>query len=244
MDHSEFIRASRCADTVVLCIHGIMGTPRHFDRFLSVISDDWDICNILLDGHGGTVRDFTATSMAKWQQQVRDRIVQLSARYENIVILAHSMGTLLAMNAVSAYPEKIRKMVLLAVPLRIAVKPVMVMRALRYACETLRTDDPWESALKDAGSVAADRRLWRYLKTIPRYWELLKLSVCSRREEIPVPCMVFQSRKDELVSVKSVQYFASVPYIQCRVLENSGHFYYPPQDIELMLDAIKNFLQE
>lgn len=242
MDHSEFIRSSQCADTVALCIHGIMGTPRHFDRFLSAIPDSWDICSILLDGHGGSVKDFAGTSMTKWQQQVTDRLAQLSARYENVVVLAHSMGTLLAIDTVRMYPEKIRKMVLLAVPLRIAVRPVMVKRALRYAYGTLNVSDPWESALRDAGSVAADRRVWRYLGTIPRYVELLKLSVRSRKRSVPVPCLVFQSQEDELVSVKSVKYFASAPCIQCRILEKSGHFYYAPQDMDAMLRQIRAFL--
>lgn len=242
MEHDEFIRSSGHADTVVFMIHGIMGTPRHFDRFLSAIPDDWDICNILLDGHGGSVKDFAGASMEKWQRQVDTRLAQLSAQYENVVVLAHSMGTLLAMGAAEKYPEKIRKMVFLAVPLRIAVKLVMVRRALRYTCGKLDANHPWESALRDAGSVAADRRVWRYLGTVPRYIELLKLSVRSRKRVLHVPCLVFQSRKDELVSVKSVKYFASAPCIQCRILENSGHFYYAPQDIDSMLTEIKDFL--
>ena len=39
MDHRPYIRKTEYADTAVLMIHGIMGTPRHFDGFLEVIPE-------------------------------------------------------------------------------------------------------------------------------------------------------------------------------------------------------------
>lgn len=67
MPHSSYIRAvpgSRCA---VLFLHGILGTPRHFDFLLESVPADWSVYNMQLDGHGGTLRDFTGSSMTRWQ---------------------------------------------------------------------------------------------------------------------------------------------------------------------------------
>ena len=40
------------SDTAVLFIHGIIGTPNYFNRFIPLIPEDWTVCNLLLDGHG------------------------------------------------------------------------------------------------------------------------------------------------------------------------------------------------
>lgn len=68
--HEEYIRKIPGSKMAVLMIHGIAGTPDHFKPFVSLFPDDWSVYNILLDGHGGGVKDFSATSMEKWKKQV------------------------------------------------------------------------------------------------------------------------------------------------------------------------------
>ena len=64
--HKEFIKEAEGANTAILMIHGIFGTPRHFDDIISLVPDNWSVYNILLDGHGKGVKEFSRTSMAKW----------------------------------------------------------------------------------------------------------------------------------------------------------------------------------
>ena len=45
----------------MLFVHGIVGTPRHFDFLIDVVPSTVSIYNILLDGHGYGVRDFSRT---------------------------------------------------------------------------------------------------------------------------------------------------------------------------------------
>ena len=96
MAHNQFVRIlPDCRKTVVL-IHGILGTPDHFSFLLDVIPQDWNVCNLLLDGHGAGPAEFAATSMAKWQTQVSQQLDQIAQYSNRVVIVAHSMGTLLA----------------------------------------------------------------------------------------------------------------------------------------------------
>jgi len=59
MKHSPYFRNRSNTETAVLLIHGILSTPRHFDFLIPHIPDEYDICSILLAGHGGSVQDFT-----------------------------------------------------------------------------------------------------------------------------------------------------------------------------------------
>ena len=49
----------------ILFIHGILGTTKHFETFLSLVPPNWSICNLSLKGHGGSVKDFSQASMAE-----------------------------------------------------------------------------------------------------------------------------------------------------------------------------------
>ena len=99
MNSQAYIREIPGAKTAVLMIHGIVGTPEHFAMLYPYVPEDWSIYSIRLAGHGGSVEDFAAATMAQWKQQTAEWIARLHQRYEKIVIAAHSMGTLLSMEA-------------------------------------------------------------------------------------------------------------------------------------------------
>ena len=88
MEHKENKRIIKGASSAVLFIHGIIGTPNHFDRFIPLIPGDVSVHNILLDGHGNSVTDFSHTSMKKWESQVTDAVAELSKTHEKIYIVA------------------------------------------------------------------------------------------------------------------------------------------------------------
>ena len=240
MDHRPYIRKTEYAHTAVLMIHGIMGTPRHFDGFLPLIPENWDVYNILLDGHGKTVRDFNATSMEKWKDQVQAYFRELSSRYEKIFVIAHSMGTLLSMEAAQLYPQKLMGMIFLAPPLKVFVRPVMVKYSAKVIFGGIDTGKTREAAVAQATSVVPEKRVWRYLGHIPRLVELLQLSSRCRSLPVQVPCLVFLSGKDELVAVSSGKY---LPGCETILLPQSGHFYYTPEEWQIIAEKTQNFLQ-
>lgn len=241
MDHSPYIRKTDRADTAVLMIHGIMGTPRHFDGLLPLIPENWDIYNILLDGHGKTVRDFNETSMKKWKAQVQGYFRELSSRYEKIFVIAHSMGTLLSMEAARLHPERLEKMIFLAPPMKIFMRPVMVKYSAKVIFGCINESKPREAAVARGNSIAPEKRVWRYLGNIPRLLELLGLSRRCRKLPVTVPCLVFLSGKDELIPVSSGKY---LPGCEQVILPRSGHFYYTPEEWEIIADKARDFLKK
>lgn len=234
MAHEEYIRlvpGSRCA---VLMIHGILGTPDHFAQLLPLVPEDWSVHNILLDGHGGKVEDFSRTSMKKWKAQVSRLFDQALERYDRVIVVAHSMGTLFSIQEAVRRPEKIDHLFLLQVPLRPRLKLRTALRAVLLAFGIVPKAS--QQMCNDC-SVTLDPWLWKYIGWIPRFLELF--SECRRTrnilQELTVPCQAFQSQRDELVSNRSARDLMQHPHIQTVILPDSGHFGHEGQDLQLLL---------
>ncbi len=225
--HESYIRIVDGADTAVFMVHGIMSTPRHFDFILPHIPSDVSVCNILLDGHGASVSDFSKTSMKKWRAQVLAHLTELSKTHTKIFIIGYSLGTLLSLELAEKFKE-IKAMVLLNPPLKVFVKPVMVTRALKFSFNKLNRENQVELATYNDVSIKFTPYLWQYIPTIPRFLELLKLCRDTRpkAENLSVPAKVFFGKKDELVSIKSAKYFENNKNATVQAFDLSGHCYY------------------
>ncbi len=245
--HSEYIRRVENAKYAVLMIHGILGTPNFFRDFVREIPESFSIYNILLDGHGGSVDDFSATSMAKWKAQVRGILDGLYTRYDKIILVGHSMGTLFSIDASASRPDKIMATYLLASPLKVFVKPISAKYSLKLIFNKDDGGDPMVISAREAYGIAPDKRLWKYAPWVPRFIELLSEIRKTRKHipEISTPTYVFQSKKDELVSVRSCEFFEGNKNIHLTVLENSSHQCYSKEDKEILISAFRRlFLQE
>lgn len=232
INHEPYTREGSGKNAVLL-IHGIAGSPGHFRDLVPIIPDTYSIYNILLDGHNGTVEDFGRTSMAKWKAQVKSTLDDLFIRHEKVVIVAHSMGTLFAIQAAIDHPQKIPQLFLLSVPTRPWVRFSTLCTAVRVA---LGKTDAAAMAMRGDTGIALTWKFWKYLSWVPRMIELL--AECSRvRKRLPelaVPTQVFQSQVDELVSFRSCADLEGHPYIINTVLYGSGHFVYGPEDTALL----------
>lgn len=233
IDHTPFSRQGSGKNAVLL-IHGIAGSPGHFRDLVPVIPEEFSVYNILLDGHNSTVPAFGRSSMAKWKAQVKAALAELFARHEKVVIVAHSMGTLFAIQAAIDHPDRIARLFLLAVPTRPWVRLSTMRTCFKVAFG--RLDDPRAQAMRSDTGIQLSPRLWEYIGWAPRMIELL--CECSRtRKRLPqlsVPAQTFQSKVDELVSIRSCRDLEGHPHIQNTVLCGSGHFVYGPEDTALL----------
>ncbi|MBE6824903.1 MAG: alpha/beta fold hydrolase [Ruminococcaceae bacterium] len=241
--HESYIRIVDGADTAVLMVHGIMSTPRHFDFILPYIPAHFSVCNILLDGHGGTVSDFSKTSMKKWRAQVLHHLTKLSQTHQKILVIGYSMGTLLTLELVERFPQ-IKAMVLLNTPLKVFVKPVMSMRSLKFSFGKVNTENPVELATYNDIGIKLTPYLWQYIPTIPRFLELLKLCRDTRpkAKSLSIPAHAYFGKKDELVSVKSALYFAYNKNVMVQVFDCTGHCYYEDTFKTAVIKSVRCFV--
>ena len=245
MAHKEYKRIIPRARAAILFVHGIVGTPNHFADFISLIPGDVSVYNILLDGHGGSVRDFSHTSMQKWERQVRDAVDELTLSHTEVYIVAHSMGTLFAIDR-AIENEAIKGLFLLAVPLKIAPKPRMVANLCKVYFDKIKPDDVVAQAAKRCYGIAQDKNPFHYVGWLPRYFELFAKAkqTRARLSILQTPTVAFQSRRDELVSGKSAEMLQQNARVSVVELKNSGHYYYASEDFSLLLSEFEKFINK
>jgi len=243
MQNKEFIKKDTTNDTVILFIHGILEGPDHFDFFLSSIPESYAVYNILLDGHGKTLKDFHRSSMKKWKSQTDDLIYSLTKSYKNIIIVAHSMGTLFAIEYALKYNSHIKALFLLAVPLKVQISFSAVKNALKVVFKKYQNDE-LALAFRNSCSITMTCNPIDYIRCVPRYLELFAEIRHAKKSitRINLPVWVFQSARDELVSAKSEKYIRKNKKINLSILENSRHFLYNKEDMEFLLDNFRKLL--
>lgn len=106
LGHREYVKEVTGAKSAVVFIHGILSTPLFFEKLVNKVPKPFSIYNVLLDGHGGDVRDFSETSMKVWKHQIKSLINYLCEKYEEIILVGHSMGTLFSIQNAVRRPKK------------------------------------------------------------------------------------------------------------------------------------------
>ncbi len=245
MEHKEYKRIVPEARAAILFVHGIVGTPNHFANFVSLVPGDVSVYNILLDGHGGSVRDFSHTSMQKWERQVRDAVDELTLSHTEVYIVAHSMGTLFAIDR-AIENEAVKGLFLFAVPLKIAPKPRMVSNLCKVYFDKIKPDDAVALAAKRCYGIAQDKNPFHYVGWLPRYFELFAKAeqTRARLSMLQTPTLSYQSARDELVSGKSANMLKQNASVSVVELQNSGHYYYAPNDLSFLFDEFERFVDQ
>ncbi len=245
MKHKEYKRIVPEAETAVLFIHGIAGTPNHFKDFLPLVPKEFSVYNILLNGHGGKTEDFSKTSMKKWENQVDFTVSDLLKTHEKIIIVAHSLGTLLAIEQ-AVKEKRIEKLFLLAVPIKLFVKPIALFSAFRIYLGNVPESNEKLVAMKNCCGIEISKNLLKYLGWIPRFLELFGKIGETRKiiGNLKTNCMIFQSFDDELVSKKSIKYLEEKTSASINVLEKSGHYYYEKNNFDYLLGELRKFICE
>lgn len=240
----ESIRCVQDADTAILFIHGILGTPDHFTPFLPFVPSNWSIYNMLLKGHGGYVKDFSAASMNEWKQQVHTALQYLLASHDKVVIAAHSMGTLFAIQ--EAIDNQVAALFLLNTPLKIRITPRLFDTSLKIFLGNIRPDDEWTIAAHRAYGIADDTNILHYVGWVPRFLELFSEIRKTRTiaNQLSTPTQVYLSLKDEMISPKTGKAFEKNPHVTAKLLNTSGHFYYSPQDQHILQKGFRDMVQK
>ena len=243
--HNEYKRIVEKSNIAVIFIHGILGTPNHFDMLLSLVPEHISIYNVLLDGHGKGVKEFSKTSMKKWEEQIEGIVNELCLTHEEIYIVAHSMGCLLALEQ-SVKNSKISKMFLISPPLKLFLKPQMFVNSLKVYIDKINENDKVALAAKRCCGISHHKNPFKYFGWIPRFLELFSKIKQTRGilNKVSVPCSVYLSCKDEMVSLSSQKFIKDNSNFLITQLKKSGHFYYEESDLELLKNDFISFISQ
>ena len=246
MPHQPICRIIPGADTAVLFLHGIIGTPDHFLSLLPSVPEHVSIRSILLDGHGKDGKAFAATSMKKWKAQVFSVVEEILESSDRVMIVGHSMGCLLAVEAAVRYPDRVAQLFLLSIPLRLRIPMSTVAATLRIAAGKVRPQDTLALTMQADGGVALEPGLWKYIPWVPRFLELLLEMAYVERllPKLTVPAEAYHGIHDALVSGKSCNVLKKKAGVSCTVLPESDHFRYADGDLSLLQARLKALIEQ
>lgn len=227
----------------VLFVHGFTGNNAIFDFLTPLVPPDYHVEQFTLDGHGGDAKAFSRTSMQKWKEQVAGVVAGLRAKYDTLLIVAHSMGCLFALQHAAA--GRADALFLINPALFIRVHP-RLMRISAKAISGHIQDDPRALAATKAYGIAIDKNPLHYYGWPRRAIELFREAAAVRPiiPNIRVCGRVFISGKDELISTRIVRCFRNAPQFSTFYLPQSGHFYYPPAEKQIIQNQFTQFLKE
>lgn len=237
----------RDSSRLVIFIHGFAGAPQQFEDFFPIVdSFHYDYCSIWVPGHGGTTLDFAKTNAHEWLQSAMDVINENRSKYEKIIVIAHSMGCLLTMNALQTL--KIDGVIFWAPAIQTSLSAKQIGSSLEILFKSPDKLDPYNQKNTAKMGVPVPNILEAPLWT-PRLISFLKIMVATKKlvSTISCPILVITSKKDETVPWKVIrEYQKKVPpnLLTTKVLEHSFHAFFTPDEIPVVQQLTSDFLKQ
>ena len=234
--------AIRSQDIGILFVHGIVGNRHFFDFLMDAVPKDCKIISLTLEGHGGDALAFSKASMRNWKRQVEEATDTLAKECKRIAIVAHSMGTLLALDQGARC--RADALFLLNPPMRIRLTRRLFLNPIKVMLGI--TTDPISMAARDAYGISLDYNPLHYYGWPQRYIELFS-EIRRMRKIIGKVCVktrVFVAGRDEMVSPSSTDFFTTLKNCKLWHLPESGHYYYTPSERELIIREFSSLMTE
>ena len=231
--------------TAVLFVHGFMGSHRQFGELSQLLKDcGADMYFYVLPGHETSLEDFKKTNADSWQSGVNSKLRELSAGYDRVLLVGHSMGGLLAVRAAIAVPEKVIGVAALGFPIKVSVGPDWLKLNMQASNPAKPGEDPRITAARSMAGVTI-KTTGQYFSTLPQNMQFMKTTKLARRDIhlLKKPLTVINFEKDEIVSKDTPRFVLSQkPDAKIVMLSDSYHFYFAKEDLNTMADEIKAML--
>ena len=232
--------------TAIIYVHGHMGSRRQFSPLISLLPNDGSVdhYNISLPGHDGTITQFERSHRKEWQKYVNDLITKKKKEYEELILVGHSMGGLLLINAAIAHPDKIRAIIAIAMPLYVKATIRGINIRLRSIGNARSGESECISCARELNGVSGVNYANSY-RLIPNTLGLFRIMKGTRHSlhKLTVPLTIINSVNDEIVSMKTVRTVEKVlPDVKTVVLAQSSHFWFSSDEVKLIKDQIDMFL--
>lgn len=233
-------------EVCVVLAHGFNGEPAEMcgleDRLRA---EGFSTRNVLLPGHGTTLRDFAMSRWVQWAGAIQAEAQAALGRGERVVLVGHSMGASACLLVAAREPE-VAGVAALCPPLHMDVPS-------RYLVAYLRRVMPYFPAgVEDVRDRRGARRL--YTRRVYRWTPLaaahsLFEGLGELRAALPsilCPTLILCARHDHVVPVRDgLEAYTAVGAEQkdLIVLERSFHAVTKDVERQLMLERVERFCE-
>jgi carboxylesterase len=235
----------------VLIIHGFTATLDSIKLlYLSLSELGIPVSMPLLTGHGAASPEaLRGVRWEAWMKDAEQALQKLSFEAEQIIVIGHSMGALLALNLAARYHNKIDSLVLVAPAIRL-VSVLAPGRPLHFAAPLLsRIIRNWGLKGDFSGpecSTCIPHYTWVPTDAILSFFELIKKSM-EVLGRVTVPILIMHNRNESTVRPESAMILyngiATEPSGKSIVwLEHSGHQIFCDCEREKAVQSIVDYV--
>ncbi|MFC1687418.1 alpha/beta hydrolase [Patescibacteria group bacterium] len=196
----------------------------------------------ILAGHGSNPKDLTDKTWDHWQQDAEMGLKYLLQTNDRVVIIALSMGTLLALELAEKYPEKVAGLVLLSPALHFKLKLAKYTNTISRFVN--RFPNPSTAKFSSHKYAKHDKGyLWFPTSAFKQYW-LRTQHFDSVLEKIHQPVRIIHSKKDLVANPSgALHIYSTIPSKKKDMiwLSESGHEVLLDAEVKTVLKSIFSF---
>ncbi len=100
----------------ILFLHGITGSRRYWEKKVRPLARRYRLVIPDLLGFGLSPKPYLEYTMELYRNTVRDFVVECGLAGRPLVLVGHSLGSLIALNYAAAHPDHVTRMVLFSLP--------------------------------------------------------------------------------------------------------------------------------
>jgi carboxylesterase len=198
----------------------------------------------LLPGHGAGGKDFIKSGPLDWQAHVLNDIDYHFQNNEEIFLIGHSLGGLLALQAATQF--NIAGIVLINTAMRTRMSLQQMMLSLKVLFTSKNSNDPIVSSYRNSFGVGL-HDWWTLPAWSLKLLDVLKVAKQTKKllSQVKTRIHIFQSIDDETVHPKSAELLKrglNNSTVQVTYLQNSMHAYFDPEDLQLITEGIKELV--
>ena len=231
------------SEKIAFFIHGFMGSPDQFKELMDIfVKNGFSVVSTLLPGHGNSETDFLKVTLDDWETHIKNEILLLQ-NYGKIYLIGHSIGGLLALNL--SMEIDVAGVIAISTPLKIYLFNLKAYwRRIKFMC--LKKDSEIKKVYKDAMSIRKPNfyKIPLLLKVMFQPHKLMR-KTAKNLKQISVPTLMFHSKNDETVVLKSSKLFKEGLTNSCHqniVLNDSFHAYYTKDEWKLVVNSILKYI--
>jgi carboxylesterase len=228
----------------VLFIHGFAANPAIFKEYARIfLKEGYITYGARIEGHGTSPAHFASTTCVDWYMSIRNKYIEMQKEVEDILIVAHSMGTLLAIILASLYP--IHSLVLLSSPIKVRSKPLYrVHFLLRFASKFVKYWPHPSSYLKRLESKGIRIYPKNPLEAVAGLFDVMEVAR-DRLDYINCPVLAMLGDKDEHVELSTLEYLKERlggNLIETWIAPEASHVITETPEIDVFKDKIRQFV--
>ncbi|WP_167957022.1 alpha/beta fold hydrolase [Anaerosporobacter faecicola] len=200
---------SKTERTAILYVHGKGGSAKEAEHYKTLFPE-WDVYGL----------DYKKNTPWETKGEIQSKVTSLNREYDNIILVANSIGAFFSMNA--KIEDAIKRAYL--------ISPIVNMEKL--IMDMMEWANVTEAELKEKMNITTEfgeTLSWEYLfyvRSNPIHWD--------------VPTYILYGEKDNLTSIETVTQFAEAHHANITVMPTGEHWFHTKEQMEFLDNWMKN----